>query len=103
MTEFKSSKENLRKIGLNERQIKTVMYVKEKGRITNKEYQVICSISERTATRDLSNFVRTELFEQVGTTGKGTEYILRQHKDAEDDTKATQRRQMYIKRASEEQ
>ncbi|HHV80504.1 TPA: hypothetical protein GXX44_02310 [bacterium] len=38
MTEFKSSRENLRKMGLNERQVKAVMYVKEKGRITDKEY-----------------------------------------------------------------
>jgi len=29
-------------MGLNERQIKAVMYVKETGRITNKEYQKIC-------------------------------------------------------------
>ncbi len=29
----------LNRIGLNERQIQAVKYVKEKGRITNKEYQ----------------------------------------------------------------
>jgi ATP-dependent DNA helicase RecG len=33
------TEEYLRKIGLNERQIKAVTYVKEKGKITNKEYQ----------------------------------------------------------------
>jgi len=32
------NEENLRKMGLNERQIKAVMYVKEKGKITNKDY-----------------------------------------------------------------
>jgi len=31
----------LRKLGLNERQIKAVVYVKQKGKITNKEYQQI--------------------------------------------------------------
>jgi len=46
MTEFKSSRENLRKMGLNERQIKAVMYVKEKGRITNKEYQNVANVKE---------------------------------------------------------
>ncbi len=33
------TEEYLRNLGLNERQIKAVMYVKEKGKITNKEYR----------------------------------------------------------------
>ena len=78
------TEEYLQKIGLNERQIKAVMYVKEKGKITNKEYQGVCNISERTATRDLSNLVSLGLFMQIGVTGKGTEYILTRHKDAKD-------------------
>jgi predicted HTH transcriptional regulator len=32
-----------------------VEYVKDKGKITNKEYQTLNSISERTASRDLSD------------------------------------------------
>lgn len=80
------TEEKLRKMGLNERQIKAVLYVKEKGKITNKEYQEICNTSERTATRDLSVLVNQEILEQVGVTGKGTNYILktpqRRHKDA---------------------
>ena len=80
------TEEYLRKLALNERQIKAVMYVKEKGKITNKEYQEICGASERTATRDMSNLVSSKLFDQIGTTGKGTEYILRRHKDAIDAT-----------------
>lgn len=71
------TEENLRKMGLNERQIKAVMYVKEKGKIANKEYQAICDTSERTATRDLTDLVGREIFEQVGVTGKGTSYILK--------------------------
>src|SRR3990170_5673438 len=43
------TEENLKKMGLNERQIKAVIYVKEKGRITNKEYQGIANISKPTA------------------------------------------------------
>jgi len=78
------SDENLRKLGLNERQIKAVMYVKERGKITNKEYQRLCNTSERTATRDLSSLVSAEIFEQIGMTGKGTEYILRQYKGDKD-------------------
>ncbi len=78
--------EYLRSLNLNERQIKAVMYVKEKGQITNKEYQEVCSTSNRTASRDLVNLVSLGLLEQIGITGKGTVYILRRHKDAKDAT-----------------
>lgn len=75
----KWNEKNLKELGLNERQIKAVMYVKEKGKITNRECKKICNASERTATRDLSSLVSREILEQIGITGKGTEYILRQH------------------------
>ena len=41
------TQEQLVKLGLNERQIKAVLYVKENGRITNREYQKINQISNR--------------------------------------------------------
>ena len=66
------------------------MYVKEKGKITNKEYQEICNTSERTATWDLTDLVTQEIFDQVGITGKGTNYIL----------KTTQKRQSRQKDAT---
>jgi ATP-dependent DNA helicase RecG len=47
------SEEELQKLGLNTRQIKAVLYVKEKGKITNSEYQEINEISKRTATTEL--------------------------------------------------
>ncbi len=78
---------NLKKIGLNDRQIKAVIYVKENDKITNQEYQVICETSNRTATRDLTELVSLKIFQQIGTTGKGTKYILRRHKGAKDATK----------------
>jgi len=74
------TEENLRKIGLNERQIRAVMYVKEKGEITNKEYQEIANTTKKTASRDLGNLVEKEVFNQVGTTGKGTYYVLKKIK-----------------------
>jgi len=48
------TEEYLSGLRLNERQIKAVMYVKERGRITNKEYQELTNISRHTATIDLS-------------------------------------------------
>lgn len=74
------TEENLRKIGLNERQIRAVMYVNEKGEITNKEYQEIANTTKKTASRDLGNLVEKEVFNQVGTTGKGTYYVLKKTK-----------------------
>lgn len=47
------NKEDLSKLGLNERQIKAVLYVKENGKITNSEYQKINDCSRNTASVEL--------------------------------------------------
>jgi ATP-dependent DNA helicase RecG len=46
-------------LGLNERQINAVEYVKEKEKITNREYQKLNKISKRTATNELMKLVDT--------------------------------------------
>ena len=61
----------LRKLGLNERQIKAVLYVKEKGNITNKEYQEPFKVSRITATRDLSELVEKGILMRVGRGKQG--------------------------------
>jgi len=72
----KFSEEELRKIGLNSRQIKAVLYVKEKGRITNSEYQEINKVSKRTATNDLSELCgKYKIFKQLGAS-VGTYYEI---------------------------
>ncbi len=53
-----------------------MIYVKEKGRITNKDYQKLTGISKPTATRELKDLIELKLLRQQGTTGKGTFYIL---------------------------
>jgi len=70
------TEEYLRKLGLNERQIKAVMYVKERGRITNKEYQDINNVSNKTAYLELSNNVERAIFKVKGK-GKSTIYTLK--------------------------
>lgn len=67
-------------MGLNERQIKAVIYVKEKGRITNRKYQDLVNTIKKTASRDLVGLVEKEVFSKVGTTGKGTYYISKKTK-----------------------
>ncbi len=70
--------EQLAKLGLNDRQLKAVEYVKEKGKITNAELQELFGVSKATATRDLTELVeKYEIFEKVGQTGVGTNYVLK--------------------------
>ena len=66
----------LKKLNLNERQIKAVMYVKEKGKITNREYREMFSITDRTALNDLKNLCEKGILVRIGKTGRSTEYIL---------------------------
>jgi ATP-dependent DNA helicase RecG len=70
--------EYLAQLGLNERQVKAVMYVKKHGRITNKEFIALSprKITGKTASRDLKGLRESGILAQMGTTGKGTYYIL---------------------------
>ena len=70
------NEEELRQRGLNERQIKAVKYVKEKGKITNKEYQELSNISRQMATIDLSHLVEKGILTMKGKAGKGIAYQL---------------------------
>lgn len=70
------TEEYLREMGLNERQIKAVMYVKERGRITNREYTALNKISRQMATIDLSDLVNKGVFNMTGKAGKGIVYQL---------------------------
>ena len=70
------TEEYLQKLGLNERQIKAVMYVKEKGKITNREYREMFNIKNRMALIDLSGLCDKRILMRVGKTGRATEYIL---------------------------
>ena len=70
------NEEYLRSLGLNDRQIKAVMYTKERGKITNKEYQEINDVSRQTASRDLAEMVNKGILLQMGTAGRGSYYVL---------------------------
>jgi ATP-dependent DNA helicase RecG len=68
--------EYLHSLGLNERQVKAVMYVKEKGRITNGVYQELTGVSRQTATIDLNELVASNVFGRIGKVGKGVAYQM---------------------------
>lgn len=69
------TEQNLKKIGLNERQIKAVIYVKENGKITNREYREINSISDEGARIDLKTMIKKDILMQSGK-GRSVHYIL---------------------------
>jgi len=66
----------LREKGLNERQIKAVSYIREKGSITNREYQQMFDVSKRTASTDLANLVKTGVLQKTGKGRRDLKYIL---------------------------
>ena len=71
------SEKYLKSLGLNDRQKKAVLYIKEKGKISNSEYQELNDISKATATRDLSVLVeKYEIIKRTGDIGSGTNYVL---------------------------
>ncbi|MCR6637857.1 MAG: putative DNA binding domain-containing protein [Sporocytophaga sp.] len=71
------NEDHLVKLGLNERQVKALLFVKEKGRVTNSEYQILNNVSKATATRDLTELVeKHKVLKRTGDIGAGTNYIL---------------------------
>ncbi len=78
ITLFKNTltEEQLTKLGLNGRQVKAVLYVKEKGKISNKEYQEVLGVARMTATRDLQLLVKKGVLKSSETKGAGSYYEL---------------------------
>jgi len=68
---------SLQERGLNDRQIKGVLYAKEKGKITNGEYQEINDIGKTTATQELSELVKFELLSAPEAKGRGAKYEIK--------------------------
>lgn len=78
VTLFKNNltSKQLAKLGLNDRQLKAVEYVKEKGKITNKEYQTLNTISERTASRELLELTEKRVLKSSETKGAGSHFYI---------------------------
>jgi ATP-dependent DNA helicase RecG len=71
--------DSLKELGLNERQIKAVLYVKENGEITTLAYTKLYAVAERTARNDLNELYDKQILKRVGETNL-TKYILGQIK-----------------------
>jgi ATP-dependent DNA helicase RecG len=62
---------------VNERQARAIQYVRDHGRITNKDFQVLCpNVTPETLRMDLADLVDKNLLMRVGEK-KGTFYILK--------------------------
>jgi ATP-dependent DNA helicase RecG len=77
--EFRKDNFNLeffKSLDLNVRQIQALKFVKEKGKITNSEYQSINECSRNTASNELAELVNKKLLNTSGQKGAGAYYIL---------------------------
>ena len=63
-------------VELNERQKQVVGYVREHGKITNKEYRQITGLSDEGARKDISKLLEKKIFQSKGR-GRSTHYIIR--------------------------
>lgn len=70
------TEEYLRNLGLNQRQIKAIKYLKEHGKIDRKTYCDICEIEKTVAHEELSDMVKKEIIKMAGK-GRGAHYSLR--------------------------
>ncbi|MBN2779163.1 MAG: putative DNA binding domain-containing protein [Bacteroidales bacterium] len=70
------NEKHLQSLDLNERQVKAVLYVKDKGKITNSDYQTLNDVSRETATRDLKELIDKHLIKPSGQKGAGAFYTL---------------------------
>ncbi len=70
------TKEVIGSLDLNERQRQAVLIVKTGKKLSNKIYQRAFDVSKPTASRDLKGLVGQGVLKKVGSTGKGTHYIV---------------------------
>lgn len=79
ITLFKDNltEDQLVKLGLNDRQLKAVEYIKENIEITNGIYQEINNVGKTTATEDLQLLVELGIIIRKGNIGRGTKYVMK--------------------------
>jgi len=71
------NREYLESLKLNDRQINAVLYAKEKGKVSNKEYQTLNNCSRNTASNDLAELIEKGILISSGRKGAGSFYELK--------------------------
>jgi len=72
----KFTEEYLGKFELNERQLKSIEYLKEHNKMNRKTYCNLCGVEKTVAHKELSYMVKKKIIKMVGK-GRTTHYILR--------------------------
>jgi ATP-dependent DNA helicase RecG len=67
----------MEELALSERQRKAIAFAKTNGRITNKEYQQLAGVTDRTILREFKYLLDSGIFTKVGKTGRGTYYVIK--------------------------
>lgn len=62
---------------LTDRQKNAVAFVRQHGRITNKDYKKLSDLTDRTALRDFEELIAKGVLEKVGVTGRATHYVIK--------------------------
>ena len=70
------TEDQLKKMGLNDRQVDAVLFTKKYGEITNSKYQEVANVSKATATRDIKELEENSLLKNIGTKGSSAVYKL---------------------------
>ena len=72
----KLTQEVMTSLTLNDRQRKALAHIKQADRITNIEYQRITGTTKKTASRDLDDLIIKGVLQKIGSTGRGTYYVI---------------------------
>jgi predicted HTH transcriptional regulator len=75
------TEEVMTRLELSDRQQQAIRQVKIAGKITNQDLRDLTGVVIRTASRDLEDLVKKRILQKVGTTGRGTYYVLAQKLD----------------------
>lgn len=63
-------------LGLNERQVRAVLFVKENGSITNSDYQKINKTKQTLSSEELNELVEKEILKSSGLKGRRAKYLI---------------------------
>jgi len=66
----------LQEMGLNNRQLRLIAYVREHGKITNRTYRELTGLSDEGARKEIAGLLDLGILEQVGK-GRSTAYVLK--------------------------
>ena len=75
------TKDVIASLGLNDRQKTAILFIKQNGSITNKQYQELSKVTDRTVLRDIKDLINKRALRKIGTTGRATHYVLEKKHD----------------------